>query len=156
MLKLYSRSVEPLSDVSASTKGIRRLADRLTDIPGLRHGEYFIVRDKGDQAPEGYQGYFYFDKPDGNIPDNSFLLEEELSYLRGGDVVKLDPSRNYLRTLYRRNSQHNHFLVTERCNSFCLMCSQPPRDIDDSYIADDILRAIPLIARELVDRDNRR
>jgi len=38
-------------------------------------------------------------------------------------------------------------LVTERCNSFCVMCSQPPRDIDDSHIVDDLLQAIPLFDR---------
>jgi His-Xaa-Ser system radical SAM maturase HxsC len=148
MLKLHSRAVEALSEVWPSTKGIHRLADRGTDVAALRHSEYFLVQNKEDQAPEGYRGYLYFEKPDGRLPNNSFLLEKDLFYLRGGDVVKLDPNRKYLRTLYRRNSQQNHFLVTERCNSFCLMCSQPPRDIDDSYIADDILEAIPLIGRE--------
>jgi His-Xaa-Ser system radical SAM maturase HxsC len=148
MLKLYSKSVQPLTEVSPETIGIRRLADRRTDVPALRHREYFLVQKREDQPPAGYQAYLYFERPHGNPPNNSFLLEEELAYLCGGDVVKLNPSRNYLKTLYRRNSQHNFFLVTERCNNFCLMCSQPPRDIDDSYIANDILQTIPLIARE--------
>ena len=50
-----------------------------------------------------------------------------------------------VRVLYRRNSRHNHFLLTERCNHYCLMCSQPPKTIDDSWIIDDVLATIPLI-----------
>ena len=50
-----------------------------------------------------------------------------------------------VRVLYRRNSFHNHFLLTERCNHYCLMCSQPPKNIDDSWIVDDVLATIPLI-----------
>jgi His-Xaa-Ser system radical SAM maturase HxsC len=44
-----------------------------------------------------------------------------------------------------RASFHNHFLLTERCNHYCLMCSQPPKNIDDSWIVDDVLATIPLI-----------
>jgi hypothetical protein len=29
-------------------------------------------------------------------------------------------------------SAHNSFLVTECCNHYCLMCSQPPRDVDSA------------------------
>jgi molybdenum cofactor biosynthesis enzyme MoaA len=35
--------------------------------------------------------------------------------------------------------------VTEQCNHYCLMCSQPPRDVDDGWILDEIKAAIPLI-----------
>jgi His-Xaa-Ser system radical SAM maturase HxsC len=47
--------------------------------------------------------------------------------------------------LYRRASKHNAFLVTERCNHYCLMCSQPPRNIDDGWILDEIAECIGLI-----------
>src|SRR5438128_12496952 len=49
-----------------------------------------------------------------------------IDYLRCGDVVSLD-SRGYVRTLYRRGSPHNAIFATDRCNSFCVMCSQPPK-----------------------------
>ena len=64
---------------------------------------------------------------------------------RDGDVLRLWPKDNRVRVLYRRNSFHNHFLLTERCNHYCLMCSQPPKNIDDSWIVDDVLATIPLI-----------
>src|SRR5260370_39116757 len=75
----------------------------------------------------------------------SVILPNDLDYLADGDVIRLWPKAQAARVLYRRNSSHNHFLLTERCNHYCLMCSQPPKDVDDSWIVDDVLAAIPLI-----------
>jgi His-Xaa-Ser system radical SAM maturase HxsC len=67
-----------------------------------------------------------------------------LSYLDDGDVVAVDPN-GFVRVLYRRASRHNFILVTEQCNSLCLMCSQPPKAIDDSHRLAGHLRLIDLI-----------
>jgi len=64
-----------------------------------------------------------------------------------GDVVRLRPASTQISVLYRRGSGANTLFVTERCNSRCLMCSQPPRDEDDSWRTDELLRLIPLIDR---------
>jgi His-Xaa-Ser system radical SAM maturase HxsC len=69
---------------------------------------------------------------------------KHLEYLSDGDVVRIAPNGT-VHTLFRRNSPHNTILATERCNSLCLMCSQPPREIDDSFRAAEILRLIDLI-----------
>src|SRR5271169_2850823 len=53
-----------------------------------------------------------------------------------------------MRVLYRRASKHSAFLITERCNHYCLMCSQPPRDVNDGWILDEIKAALLLIDRE--------
>ncbi len=78
------------------------------------------------------------------IPLPSVLGVPHLDYLQDGDVVALRPSGN-VNVLYRRTSYHNTVLITERCNSLCLMCSQPPRPEDDSYRVNEILRLIDLI-----------
>ena len=96
----------------------------------------------------GYAGYFFYSKPATVVPQNSFLLEPALAFLASGDVVKIDPLQRFVRVLYRKSSRHNAILLTERCNNFCLMCSQPPREIDDSYIVHDALEAIPLMSQE--------
>ncbi|WP_306796725.1 His-Xaa-Ser system radical SAM maturase HxsC [Mesorhizobium sp. GbtcB19] len=44
-----------------------------------------------------------------------------------GDVLLVNPSRGTADRLIRSSSQHNTFLVTERCDQVCLMCSQPPK-----------------------------
>lgn len=43
----------------------------------------------------------------------------------------MDPTNGFIRTLYRPDSDDNVIFTTERCNSNCLVCSQPPRDDDD-------------------------
>jgi hypothetical protein len=55
----------------------------------------------------------------------------KFDYLSEGDIIGFHPTSQRFRTLYRRASRHNSFLVTDRCNHYCLMCSQPPKDIDD-------------------------
>ena len=67
-----------------------------------------------------------------------------LEYVRDGDVLLLLPSGT-VTVLYRKSSPYNAILTTERCNSLCLMCSQPPKTIDDSYRVQQILRLIDLI-----------
>lgn len=55
---------------------------------------------------------------------------DDLSHLADGDLVMVDGTNGRTRTLFRRGSPHNALFVTERCNSNCLMCSQPPKDDD--------------------------
>lgn len=76
---------------------------------------------------------------------NVIFLPEKYSYLEDGDILGLQRASRRFRTLYRRSSTHNSFLVTERCNHYCLMCSQPPRDVDDFWIIDEIKAALPLV-----------
>lgn len=73
-----------------------------------------------------------------------------VGHLNQGDVVALDPSGT-VRTLYRRGSAHNTLFATERCNSFCVMCSQPPRDVDDTWRVEEMLRTVALIDPDLVE-----
>jgi hypothetical protein len=69
---------------------------------------------------------------------NLIRLPSKFSYLRDGDVIGISPNARSFRTLYRRGSKHNSFLVTDRCNHYCLMCSQPPKDVDDRWLLDEI------------------
>ncbi len=75
-------------------------------------------------------------------------VPDEMRHISAGDILRLNPIAGEVRVLYRRNSRHNFLFFTERCNSRCLMCSQPPRDIEDSYLVEDILRSIPWMASD--------
>jgi His-Xaa-Ser system radical SAM maturase HxsC len=72
-------------------------------------------------------------------------VTQKYDYLGDGDVLGFDHSSGKFRTLFRRNSAHNSFLVTERCNNYCLMCSQPPKQVDDRWILNEIKESLPLI-----------
>ena len=65
-----------------------------------------------------------------------------------GDVVRVR-ERGKISVLYRRGANANSLFITERCNSHCLMCSQPPREGDDDWRVDQILDLIPLIDRDV-------
>jgi His-Xaa-Ser system radical SAM maturase HxsC len=73
-------------------------------------------------------------------------LDPSFDYLDDGDVIALRAGS--VRTLYRKSAKHNGFLVTERCNHYCLMCSQPPRKVEDGWILDEIASALPLIPKD--------
>lgn len=44
-----------------------------------------------------------------------------------GDVLLVNPRRGTADCLVRSSSPHNTFLVTERCDQVCVMCSPPPK-----------------------------
>src|SRR5207249_7070457 len=68
----------------------------------------------------------------------------EVDHLRTGDIVILGVDGT-VRTVYRPDSSSNTLFATDRCNSNCLMCSQPPKDVDDSYRIEENLEIIRLI-----------
>ena len=67
-----------------------------------------------------------FDK----IEDNSISNITGLSDLEIDDIISVKKSK--IRSVYRTKSTNNFIFATIRCNSNCLMCSQPPIDIDDT------------------------
>lgn len=77
--------------------------------------------------------------------DSIAMLPESFDYLSDGDIIGIEPHLRRVRSLYRKLSHHNSFLVTERCNHNCLMCSQPPRNVNDRWLLDEISRALPLV-----------
>ncbi|MCK8664869.1 His-Xaa-Ser system radical SAM maturase HxsC [Pseudomonas azerbaijanoccidens] len=64
-----------------------------------------------------------------------------------GDVIAVSPGSNVVRVLYRRGANSNLLFMTDRCNSLCLMCSQPPKDVDDRWHVDENLKLIDLVDR---------
>jgi His-Xaa-Ser system radical SAM maturase HxsC len=68
----------------------------------------------------------------------AYGVSAQFSYLSDGDVIGIDPRSGRFRV---------HYLVTERCNHYCLMCSQPPKDVDDRWILKEIRSCLPLIDR---------
>lgn len=68
--------------------------------------------------------------------------------IQPGDVVRLRPGSGMVSVMYRRGSRANTLFATERCNSRCLMCSQPPRLEDDSWRIVELLELIALIDRD--------
>src|SRR5262245_1315747 len=76
-----------------------------------------------------------------------YCVPAKYDYLGAGDLIGVEATEGRFRVHYRRSSAHNSFLVTDRCNHYCLMCSQPPKDVDDRWILKEIGACLPLIDR---------
>ena len=148
MLKLSGRGIEGRNFSDCPTRLILRLSTK-TDRPrALRAREAFLVT--RENPPEGFRVYLAFASNAAMLSQlpvevRTVVLPDDFHYLADGDVLRLWPQTSSVRVLYRRNSSYNYFLLTERCNHYCLMCSQPPKNVDDSWIVADVLAAIPLI-----------
>ena len=69
----------------------------------------------------------------------------QVEHINEGDILRLDFKKGFVRSLYRVGSPHNSIFATDRCNSNCLMCSQPPKDVDDGEMVAEHLRLVSLI-----------
>lgn len=62
--------------------------------------------------------------------------------LEAGDVITAIPERSEVGVLYRESDVHHSLQLTNRCNSYCLMCSQPPTSKDDGWMVQETLDVI--------------
>lgn len=111
----------------------------------LKSSRILLVRNSLSAPVSGYAGYFISDDIKFVSAENTAVLPPNLAYLSQGDIISIRNGKS-LRFLVRPSWHHNSILLTERCNHYCLMCSQPPKAIDDDWILDetlDLLTKIP-------------
>lgn len=60
--------------------------------------------------------------------------------LMRGDVISVLPCQQHIQVLIRDTDIHHTVFLTNRCNSNCLMCSQPPTRSDDSWLIEEAKR----------------
>ena len=137
MLKLGGQIEEARHFAPDAGRLLMRLSDHPERPKALRSQEAFLVRTK-NAPPPGFQAYLAFDvEALRELPSDApcALLPHDFDYLGRGDIVRLEPGRREIRVLFRHGSRHNSFLTTEQCNHYCLMCSQPPKRVDDAWLA---------------------
>jgi His-Xaa-Ser system radical SAM maturase HxsC len=148
-----SGSIAYLHNFSHSAENMIVRISRQPNRPaGLRKGEAFLS--DGNFADGFRLSIIVGDSADPSAAPAGMPLvglSSNFSYLGDGDVIRIWPKRRQVRVLYRKSSPHNHFLLTERCNHYCLMCSQPPKDVDDRWIVQDVLATLPLIDRSATE-----
>jgi His-Xaa-Ser system radical SAM maturase HxsC len=126
------RSVDSTAERHAADFAIARTPDEIQRAIGAGWTSILVVSDGSIDLPSTFDGRLV-------------AIPLKYNYLADGDVLGFDHSSRKFRTLFRRNSAHNSFLVTERCNNYCLMCSQPPKDVDDKWILKEIKESLPFI-----------
>lgn len=118
------------------------------------HGEkYCLLVDSNETCLEGLfdLGWGAVILPNGaaSLPTFSGIIVyymELAEIVSSGDVISISESR--LDVLYRRGSNSNMLFVTEQCNHQCIMCSQPPKHIDDAWRTTECHTLIDLIDEE--------
>jgi len=107
-----------------------------------------LIADQNDWElahARGYKLAITRDARPGGVSSSYVRLPAAFAELGEGDVLGIHPQSGRVRVLYRRSSRHNFFLVTERCNNYCLMCSQPPKKVHDGWLMDEIADTLPLV-----------
>ncbi|WP_437819560.1 His-Xaa-Ser system radical SAM maturase HxsC [Sorangium sp. So ce1078] len=150
LVKLSARGLRALSATSRTP-----FVARISEDPALsepdRASDLLLLSGEASELPQGFRGYLLRRATRISDREDVYLLGSEHHYLRAGDVVRIDPARGSVSALYRAVSRSNTFLVTERCDNYCVMCSQPPKYHDDSWLVDDLERAIPLISPDATE-----
>jgi His-Xaa-Ser system radical SAM maturase HxsC len=142
MIQLRGRAAafgleQPLS------RAVWLIADRDTVTP-LRHGRAYLLRGRED-PPRGFDLYLVKDPDDAPTGVPWIALPPLLTYVSAGDVVSASATGEYVRVLWRRDSPNNSILLTERCDHYCLMCSQPPKEREDVWLLDNARELIRLL-----------
>ena len=144
MLKLSGKSKE-FNNIAAGIYSVST-DESLPDV--LRSSKVFFLKNTSE-LPKGYQLYLGNKNQHQMLLDNNvpfLIVDDEFNYIGHRDIIKIS-NEGHIISLFRSSSKHNSFLVTEQCNHYCLMCSQPPKKIDDSYLLEDIKKVIPLIPK---------
>ncbi len=138
------------------TKGIATniedfLVGRVTRNPQKIDENSFLLCENLIPEIENFTGLALLTTQQKRIADNSDKIVfniPSLDHLFEGDIICVGSDGN-IKTLYRVGSFHNTLLATERCNSNCLMCSQPPKDRDDiNRLYSIYKKLIPLIPKD--------
>lgn len=141
------------------TKGISRniyepLVGRVTRNPDKLDENTFLISENEvyEIKNKNFKGVLTkADLTESNFVFPTVSKTPTFEHLEEDDIVAVSNDGN-INTLYRVNSFHNTLLATERCNSNCLMCSQPPRDKNDIPRLYDIhQKLIPLIPKDCTE-----
>lgn len=77
---------------------------------------------------------------DDSRPAASRYVQAAHELIEDDDVVALDPAHRHAEVLARKSDYHHTVFLTNRCNSRCIMCSQPPTPQDDRWRVEEALQ----------------
>jgi His-Xaa-Ser system radical SAM maturase HxsC len=134
----------------------------------LRRSVWLLIDRESATTQRTGRALLVYDEPEGELPEfdlyitrhgrtldggrNFIQLPEAFDYLSSGDVLRLSPHGERVNVLWRHTSLQNSVLLTERCDHYCLMCSQPPKNVDDDALLDDafeLVRFLPAHTQEI-------
>jgi His-Xaa-Ser system radical SAM maturase HxsC len=102
-------------------------------------------------APPGFGLYLTKATPGLDVAGSQIELPPVLHHLAGGDVIAVSTTGERIKVMWRHKSHQNSVLLTERCDHYCLMCSQPPKQGNDDWLLDNAFELIRLLPRTVTD-----
>jgi His-Xaa-Ser system radical SAM maturase HxsC len=135
LARVTFRAVAP-SDRADYFLGVKRICPEFHN-DGDSVGYAAILAESGARIPLDHNG-------------EAAVVEDfdDLSFLEEESVVAVEPRTGDLKVLFRPASHNNAIFATGRCNSNCLMCSQPPVLQQNEAIVQEHLRLVDLIKIE--------
>jgi His-Xaa-Ser system radical SAM maturase HxsC len=137
----------PLAE--APGRPVWRLTDERTLSP--RRDRRAFIADGEEALPDGFDLYLLRSGAEEPKGGKAVRLPPELDYLSGDDVVAISDDGLRIRVLWRHESHQNSILLTERCNHYCLMCSQPPKTAIDDHLLDQASELIRILPRDIAE-----
>ena len=139
-----SRSNEPRFQAKVTRTAIAQIGQRQ---------DYVLVTSGSGNAFSGnnLSGYAAIVSTESEKPasfgsaNTPLVIVRRTDHLKPGHIVTVEPKSGTVLTVFRPESRHNVIFTTDRCNSNCLMCSQPPKDVDDRWRIREHLRVLDLI-----------
>jgi His-Xaa-Ser system radical SAM maturase HxsC len=124
-------------------RAVWMVIDRATLTPE-RRGRAFLIEARVEPPP-GFDLYLVKEPADAPAQGQWVALPPLLRYLSGGDVISTSETGEYVRVLWRTRSPANSVLLTERCDHYCLMCSQPPKEREDDWLLENACELVRLL-----------
>ena len=133
----------------------RRTIARATRVPmpnNMRADSFLVISGSGERVQiedvEGYAALLVEEAASSRINGiySHPLISgfKDLSHVSEGSVLAINTDGQAF-SLYRPESGNNNIFATGRCNSNCIMCSQPPVALEPDGMLDEHLRVIDLI-----------
>lgn len=131
MIKKYERTLRVTGKACFTDALMGKIGFPESSIPS-QDTILIIKQARWELFVSGYKAYL-FEDDESNIPSiiRNQLIDLELPYVTNvnpvqeflkDDVVVINDSQNFIRWLYRADSNDNVLLVTNQCNSNCVMC----------------------------------
>jgi His-Xaa-Ser system radical SAM maturase HxsC len=139
---------EPLA--SSLGRSVWKLVDAGTLNP-QRDKRAYLLDPLEPAPPAGFDLYLARGAGRRAAPGPMVMLPPELHYLSGNDVVSVSEDGQRIRVLWRHQSRQNSILLTERCNHYCLMCSQPPKTSNDDRLLGEAFELMRLLPRDTAE-----
>jgi His-Xaa-Ser system radical SAM maturase HxsC len=99
----------------------------------------------GERPAPGFDLYLIREAEVPAPPGSAILLGPDLAHIESGDIIHVAADGSRVTVLWKNSAVHNGLLLTEQCDNYCLMCSQPPKDGDDSWLFHRAMKVISLL-----------